>query len=214
MKITNSIVLQFESALLQLNRVNAAKILKDCYEKEMSVEVLEELATMALERIGDGWENGTVSLSQIYMSGVICEELISVYLSEKSSVNLNLPRIGMAVLCDYHGMGKRLVISALRAGGAEVIDFGIGLDVDEIVRKTLENKIGILLISTLMLTSALKVKELKRKLLDQGAFSVQIIVGGAPFRLDSSLWRKVGADADGKNASSVLNTIRNLLMGE
>jgi len=214
MKSTNTNVLQFESALLQLNRVKAAKILKDCYEKEKSFEALEELATMALERIGDGWENGTVSLSQIYMSGVICEELILEYLSEKSAMKLDLPRIGIAVLCDHHGMGKRLVISALHAAGAEVIDFGVGLDVDEIVQKTMENKIEILLISTLMLPSALKVKELKRKLLDQGALSVQIIVGGAPFRLDSSLWRKVGADADGKNASSILNIIRNLLMGE
>lgn len=30
----------------------------------------------ALDRIGTGWENGTIALSQVYMSGRICEEVV------------------------------------------------------------------------------------------------------------------------------------------
>ena len=39
----------------------------------------------ALERIGDGWEEGQLSLSQVYMSGVICEEMIEKYIPKYSS---------------------------------------------------------------------------------------------------------------------------------
>ena len=79
----------------------------------------------------------------------------------------------------------------------------------KIVNKTIKNDIDILLISTLMLPSALKVKDVVKVLRDRDS-SVKIIVGGAPFRLDSNLWKKVNADFDGKNGSEVLKIIKSM----
>ena len=121
-------------------------------------------------------------------------------------------RIGIAVLQDHHALGKRIVASVLRAGGYDLIDFGHGLSVDEIVEKTRASQIDFLLISTLMLPSALQVKKVVEKLRAKHV-PVKVIVGGAPFRLDRDLWQQVDADADGKNGTQVAKVIDSLAEG-
>lgn len=203
---------EFKKALLQINRMRAAEIFEQCSASEKGFGQLEQLAIQSLEIIGNSWNNGTISLSQVYMSGVICEELIDKYLPKFQIKRTNIPKIAIGVLLDYHGLGKRIVYSILRAGGFEIMDFGQGLSVEDLVVKTIEHQVEILLISTLMLPSALKVKAVKEQLAAQGA-SPRIVVGGAPFRLDKNLWQTVGADADGKTASSIIKTIEALVGG-
>ena len=212
MEISEQLLPEFEKALLQINRVKAQEIIEKCYASEERFEQIENLIIKSLEYVGDGWENGGISLSQVYMSGVICEELIEKYLPKTQIKRIDNPKIAIAVLLDHHALGKRIVYSILRSGGYEIIDLGQGLSVDELVEKTIENKIDILLISTLMLSSALKVKTLIELLSTQDKVP-KVIVGGAPFRLDKSLWANVGADADGKNASNIINTIDAIIKG-
>ncbi len=206
----DSLVVEFENALLQINRIKALEIFESCYKEENSFKVLEKVAIKTLERIGEGWDEGRISLSQVYMSGVICEELIEKYLPIFNIERKTSPKIAIGVLQDYHALGKRIVYSMLNSSGYEVLDFGQGLSVDELVNKTIENKIEVLLISTLMLPSALKVKEVREKLIKEG-YNTKIIVGGAPFRLDSDLWKNVQADADGKNASDIVSVLERVV---
>ncbi len=203
---------EFQTALLQIDRVKAAEIFESCYLQNKSFEALEYLTMGALEKIGTDWEDGQLSLSQVYMSGVICEELIEQYMPNFNVTSNKEPRIGIAVLQDHHALGKRIVCSVLRAGGYDVLDFGQGLSAEEISEKTMEKKVDILLISTLMLASALQVKKVV-EILREKNMPVKIIVGGAPFRLDSSLWQKVNADADGKNGTEVSKMIEKLARG-
>ena len=203
----------FQTALLQIDRIRAVEIFESIYLKDRNFETLEHLTMEALERIGVGWEDGQLSLSQVYMSGVICEELIKKYIPKCGSSYKNKPKISIAVLQDHHALGKRIVYSVLRASGYDLIDFGQGLSVEKIVEKTIEAEIDILLISTLMLPSALKVKNVVESLRKNGS-SVKVVVGGAPFRLDSSLWQKVNADADGKNGTEVIKIIDKLTEGK
>lgn len=213
MKITDTTTLEFETTLLQINRVKAKEIFEQAFKQTSHFEDLETLVTRTLERIGQGWEDGSVSLAQVYMSGVICEELMDQYLPKMDTARKIIPKMAVVVLQDHHGLGKRIVTSILRAGGFEVLDFGQGLSVDEVVQKTIDNNLEILLISTLMLPSALKVKEVKEKLLAKGS-GTKIIVGGAPFRLDVNLWKAVNADADGKNASTIISTVEMMMGGK
>jgi methanogenic corrinoid protein MtbC1 len=201
---------EFKTALLQINRIKAAEIFENFYINGTGFNQLEILAIRSLEQIGEGWERGNVSLSQVYMSGVICEELIEKYLPIFNVERKNTPKIAIGVLQDHHALGKRIVYSMLGSAGYEVLDFGQGLSVDELVNKTIENKIEVLLISTLMLPSALKVKEVREKLIKEGHIT-KIIVGGAPFRLDSDLWKNVQADADGKNASDIVSVLERVV---
>jgi len=77
----------------------------------------------------------------------------------------------------------------------------------DIVEK--KDGIKILLISVLMLPSALKVREVREKL-DGSGLNIKIVVGGAPFLFDDKLWKEVGADAMGRYASEAVTIITSL----
>ncbi|MFA6807469.1 MAG: cobalamin-dependent protein [Eubacteriales bacterium] len=204
-------IIDFKQALYSINRLEAEKILAQCVEEaENTMEVIEGLVVRTLDEIGSEWEEGRVSLSQVYMSGVICEELVDQLLLPQSQKRKNQPRMAIAVLEDHHLLGKRIVCSVVRASGYELIDYGHGLMVDDIVERVVRDKIQIMLISTLMLSSALKVKDLKKKLNDLGA-PTKVIVGGAPFRLDYQLCKDVDADGAAVTAAETIGVIKKVV---
>ncbi len=66
---------QFVTALLAVDRVHAAEILQASAARQGSLAALEALVAPALEQIGAAWEKGECALTQVYMSGRICEAL-------------------------------------------------------------------------------------------------------------------------------------------
>ena len=204
---------EFTNALLSVNRAEASAVLDRYYAARKDFACIEEIVSESLRDIGEGWDKGKVSLSQVYMSGVICEDLIDGFLPITHTELKTSPRIGIAVLLDHHSLGKKIVSSIIKSNGYELIDFGHGLSSDDIVRLAIKHKVDVVLISTLMLNSALKVKEIKDKLRLTNP-DIKIIAGGAPFRLDNKLWQKVGADANGGNASDIMNIIGKVVAGK
>ena len=87
------------------------------------------------------------------------------------------------------------------------MDLGGGLNADNLTGIVKNEKIKILLLSVLMLPSALRIKELKERLADT---DVKIIVGGAPFRFDTNLWKEIGADGFGKDSSEAIEIVTKL----
>jgi len=200
---------EFRQALLAVDRLRSRKILEECGEEMPLPQLVESLVTPALERIGAGWEDGTVALSQVYMSSRICEELVDSILPPHSPERREQPRMAIAAIEDHHALGKRIVYSALRAGGFELRDYGHGVTVDELVARVKEDGIELLLVSALMLPSALRVKALRRRL-DEADGRVRIVVGGAPFRFDDQLWREVGAHATAGSAAAAVALVSRL----
>ena len=197
-------------ALLNIDRVKADEILS--LTLPSGFKEVEHLVIETLEEIGNGWENGTYSLAQVYMSGVICEELMDKHLNQTDLPAKLSPHIGIGVLLDHHMLGKRIVSAVARASGYAVTDLGAGLSVKELADAVIEQDIRILMVSVLMLPSALKIAELREQLRSRGK-EVQIIVGGAPFRLDHSLWARVGADAQGKTAADIASVLDKMTEG-
>ncbi len=113
--------------------------------------------------------------------------------------------MAIATLADYHFLGKRIVYSALRASGYGLLDYG-RVEVAEVVDRVKNDRIDIVLLSTLMLPSALLVREV-RSAMDAAGLATRIVVGGAPFRFDARLWKEVGADAMGANASQAIELV-------
>jgi methanogenic corrinoid protein MtbC1 len=203
--IALSLMQELEHALLALDRTAALSVLASANFSDDSFEIIEGLIAPALERIGAGWERGEIALSQVYMAGRICEELVDDLLPP-ADVERRRPRMAIAVLEDYHMLGKRIVYSVLRSGGFELADYG-QMKSGDLVERVKHDGIRILLISTLMLPSALKVKDV-REGLDRAGADVKIVVGGAPFRFDDRLWKEVRADGTARTASGAIEIVR------
>jgi methanogenic corrinoid protein MtbC1 len=153
---------------------------------------MEAVIAPVLEAIGTSWQNGDTALVQIYFSSKICEGIVLKLFGESAHEFASVPKIAVATLEDFHQLGAKVVRMSIQSAGQKVIDYG-RMDVAALAEKVSNDGTEYLLISTLMLRSALKVEEL-RKALDSKGCKVKIIVGGAPFRFDWSLWRKVNAD--------------------
>lgn len=206
----------FLDALLAIDRHKLGEIATATAAAE-PLAAIDELVVPALEEIGERWEQGKVSLSQVYMSGRLCEELFSKLqpgqpgevagLDGRDESEPNQPlRIAISTLDDYHLLGKRMVAAVLRASGYPLQDYGTA-NAASLATWVQRDRIQVLLLSVLMLPSALRVQEL-RKLLDAAGVQVQLLVGGAPFRFDPNLWREVGADGTGASAADALALVR------
>lgn len=198
---------ELHSALAALDRPRIEALFDAAVRRDGPMQAIEELMVPALIRLGEEWDRGEIALSQIYMSSRICEDIVERALPPMAAERKSHPRMAIAVLSDYHTLGKRIVLSVMRASGFEVIDYG-RLDVAALVDRVLADEIEILLISVLMLPAALKVKAVRAALDARGA-RVKIAVGGAPFLFDQELWREVGADAIGRNAAEAAAIVRN-----
>ncbi len=195
-------------ALLMLNREKVEQILMHASENQSMIEVTGNLVSAVLHDMGDDWEQGKLALSQIYMSGLLCEEIIDKLIPAQSSTRISQPKMAIGVFEDYHMLGKRIVYSSLRACGYELMDLGGGLKTAHLLEIVQKEKVKILLVSVLMLPSALHIKELSKQLANH---DVKLVVGGAPFRFDDALWQEVGADACGKDASEAVKIVSKLI---
>jgi methanogenic corrinoid protein MtbC1 len=167
---------------------------------------IDDLALPALEEIGRRWDAGALPLAQVYISGRICESIIDEILTGSAVARRTLPRLGIAALNDQHTLGKRVVSLVVRSAGYELMDYGSISSPEELARRAAADSLDILMLSALMLSSALQVERVRRQLTALRA-PARLIVGGAPFRLDPALWQRVGADACGATASDAVRLI-------
>ena len=189
--------IDFERALVSLDRAAAQRVLGSFCGTEGLSLATDHLIAPVMENIGRLWDEGHLSLSQVYMAGRLCEELIT--LDTAHNPPSESITVATVVLSDYHYLEKRLVDASLRAAGFAPIDYG-RMDLQPLVDRVLKERPSVLMVSALMLPSALMVLSLTTQL-REAKCSTKVIVGGAPFRLDPELWKFVKADAMGRVAS-------------
>ena len=202
---------RFREALESLDRIGADAVFSQALARMTPLQAVESLVVPALEQIGAAWQAGTVALSQVYMSGLYCEQLVERVLPPGDPDRKRQPRAAIAVLDDHHLLGKQIVHAVLRASGFELSDYG-SIGREALVERVIADRLEVLLISVLMLPSALGVAEVRAMLKARGC-EVRIAVGGAPFLFDPELWREVGADAMGRNAADAVRLLEGW-MGE
>jgi 5-methyltetrahydrofolate--homocysteine methyltransferase len=87
-----------------------------------------------------------------------------------------------AIICtvegDIHDIGKNIVAMMLENNGFQMVDLGKDVSADKIVAAVIEHKADIVLLSALLTTTMLKMKEVKARLLEQN-IDIPIMVGGA-----------------------------------
>ena len=202
-------VKRFRQALLDVDHVSAQAILTEASAALSPLQQVDQLIVPALQEIGERWERGEAALSQVYMSGRICEKLTQALLPGGGPNRAGQSKLAVTVLEDFHYLGKNMVCSALRASGFDFVDYG-HTDVRGLVERVCTDGVKVLLISSLMLPSALKVREVRSRL-DAAGARVCLVVGGAPYRFDPEMWREVGADAMGYSALDAIAIVQRLM---
>jgi methylmalonyl-CoA mutase cobalamin-binding domain/chain len=197
---------EIEAGLLANDRSCVREILVFKLRDMPPLERIDRLIAPVLDTIGMKWERGQVSLSQVYLGTKLADELVEEMIGVSDVVRRKEPVIAVSVLEDHHLLGLKVVKMTLQSAGYDVIDYG-RTTVEELVKSIERDHVHYLLLSTLMLRSALLIKDL-RELLDINGSEIVIIAGGAPFRFDAQLCRKVGADLTTASPIEALDYIR------
>lgn len=206
----NTLSSQFEQYLLSTNKDAASKLIQKEFTGKNAFQLIREIVMPALRSIELSWKNNEIPMSHQYMANHICEEIVNSILPPESPQRKDMPRLAITTLGDEFMLGKKIVISCMKASGFNIHDYGTMM-VEDVVNKVQEDKIELILVSTRMPEFAYKVKNLRANF-DKEGINTKIIVGGAPFLLDDKLWNEVGADSMAADSTEALFKVYEMMV--
>ena len=165
------------------------------------LEIINQELVPALDRVGKGFEKGTVFLPQLLMSADAAKKAFTVIKDQFSDGEMDrsdLPKIILAtVKGDIHDIGKNIVKVLLENYNFDVIDLGKDVSPEKIVEAARTHDVKLVGLSALMTTTVVSMEETIRLLRDQKP-DCKVMVGGAV--LNQEYADMIGADFYGKDA--------------
>ncbi|MDM8236393.1 homocysteine S-methyltransferase family protein [[Ruminococcus] torques] len=170
-------------------------------EEKAPLDIINEELIPALNRVGDGFEKGTVFLPQLLMSAEAAKSAFAVLKEKMDKSGEVQEKKGTIVIAtvkgDIHDIGKNIVKVLLENYSFDVIDLGKDVPPEKIVDTVLEKKAPLAGLSALMTTTVVSMEETIRQLREK-APECRVMVGGAV--LNQEYADMIGADFYGKDA--------------
>ena len=158
----------------------------------------------ALDRVGKGFEAGTVFLPQLLMSAEAAKAAFDVVKDamrgETQAVRGKI--ILATVKGDIHDIGKNIVKVLLENYGYQVIDLGKDVAPEVILDTVRKEQVPVVGLSALMTTTVVSMEQTIR-LLREKAPGIKIVVGGAV--LTQEYADSIGADCYAKDAMATVH---------
>lgn len=184
--------------------IQAAEAAKQALEQGMSgLDIVNSQLIPALDRVGTGFEKGTIFLPQLLMSADAAQAAFEVIKTSMAGERKEIRgRIILAtVKNDIHDIGKNIVKVLLENYGYEVIDLGRDVDPGIIVDTAVKQKIRLVGLSALMTTTVVSMEETIRQLRAADP-SIKVVVGGAVMTQEYA--DSIGADCYAKDAMATV----------
>jgi methanogenic corrinoid protein MtbC1 len=204
----------YNEAVFETDKPAALAVVNQALREGLSPEdIVFKLVIPAVESMMERIEKDPDSnLAQHFMTAQIAADVTENMLEKFSSPPEIIGKVVIgAASGDLHSLGKRIVSGCLKSLMVEVIDLGINVSAEKFVEAAVANDAQVIAISAMMVHTAtgengsIKVKALLKQRGLEG--KIKLAVGGAPYRFDPELYRKVGADAwapDGVTAAKVI----------
>ena len=199
---------QLVALMMNVDRAGAAQLIEAALHDGVSKDqVIAEILEPALGQLGVLWGTQEIALAQAFIGAKIAEDALFRCLPSEGQVSSNEPK-GTVVIGniedDFHSLGRRMVVSFLKASGWEVHDLGNDVTAEVFVDQALEVGALVIGVSAMMHTTALNIKKV-RDLIDARGLQkrLKLAVGGAVFIWRPELVDEVGGDGSAKNAALV-----------
>lgn len=188
----------------------------DIVKKELSKgvkpgEILDGLLIPAINEVGVLFDKQKYFLPQLISSANTMEQAVEYLepLLKEGGSQEKMPTIIIATVeGDIHDIGKNLVALMLRNYGYDVIDLGKDVPADEIIAAAKEHDASIIVLSALMTTTMMRMKDtiaLKKK----ENLDVKVMIGGAV--TTQSFADEIGADGYSTDAADAVRLAKKLL---
>lgn len=193
--------MSLETAVIKGLREETLHIASELLEVKEPLEIIDGELIPALDKVGKGFESGTVFLPQLLMSAEAAKgafQVIKEALQQRGQVGGKKDKIILAtVKGDIHDIGKNIVKVLLENYSFDVIDLGKDVAPEVIVEKAMDEHVMLIGLSALMTTTVVSMEE-TIKLIREKLPDCKVMVGGAV--LNQEYADMIGADFYGKDA--------------
>lgn len=189
-------------------KAEAAARTKDLLQTTAPLDIINTQLIPALDRVGQGFEQGTVFLPGLLMSADAAKaafDEIKAVLQETGAQNAEKTahKIVLAtVKGDIHDIGKNIVKVLLENYGFAVLDLGKDVDPERILETARREQVKLVGLSALMTTTVVNMEK-TIALLHREYPACRVMVGGAVLTQDYA--DRIGADFYSKDA---MGTVR------
>ena len=201
-----------DEAIIRGLRADAGKLAKAALETENELSLVEGHLIPALDKVGEGYEQGKVFLPQLLSAAQAAQsvfEVIRASIAQKGGAPVKKGSLVIAtVKGDIHDIGKNIVKTVLENYGYEVIDLGRDVPPETILQTVEAEHIRLVGLSALM-TTTLPAMEETIHLLQTLPEPPAIMVGGAVVTPEYA--RRMGADYYSKDARQSVEIAREVL---
>lgn len=196
-----------EKGLKEAAGTRAAQLL----ETQEPLFVINEYLVPALDRVGQGFEKGTIFLPQLLLSAEAAKEAFKVIKEKLAVKGVAQEKKNKVILAtvkgDIHDIGKNIVKVLMENYGFDVIDLGKDVAPERIVRTAVEQDVRLVGLSALMTTTVVSMEETIACLRKEKP-DCKVMVGGAV--LNQEYADMIGADFYGKDAMQSVSYAKEL----
>jgi methanogenic corrinoid protein MtbC1 len=210
----DAIIKAYNEAVFETDKEAAFDVVNAALANGMTAEeiVFKVVIPAVEEMMSNITKDPDANLAQHFMTAQIAAEV-----TEKMLLKFEHPPeiIGRVVIGtahgDLHSLGKRIVMGCLKALMVDVTDLGVNVPAEKFVDEAIAHDAQVIAVSAMMVHTATGdggARRVRQILQERGLEKrFRLVVGGAPYRFDSELYKTVGADgwaSDGVNAGRVI----------
>ena len=173
------------NALIKGISDNLETDLKEAVEKyPKAVDIIEGPLMKGMNIVGELFGEGKMFLPQVVKSARTMKQAVAFLteITELAEVSANAQKAGKVLLAtvkgDVHDIGKNIVAVVMACNNYEVIDMGVMVPAEQIVRKAKEEKVDIIGLSGLITPSLEEMVNVANELTRAG-LNIPIMIGGA-----------------------------------
>ncbi len=198
----NSLAASIERGLKE----QAVRAVRELLTDKDPMELINQEMIPALDRVGKGFEAGTIFLPQLLMSAEAAKAAFEIVREVLQASGSRQEKKGDIILAtvkgDIHDIGKNIVKVLLENYGYEVLDLGKDVPPEKIVDLAVERRVKLVGLSALM-TTTVPSMEATIVLLRKKAPWAKVMVGGAV--LTKEYADSMGADQYCRDAMASVN---------
>lgn len=177
------------------------------------MEILNIGMIGAMDEIGERFKTGEVYVPEMLVAAKTMKlgvEILKPHLASGDSASG-----GKVLICTVHGdlhdIGKNLVSMMIESAGFDVMDIGVDVPKEKIIKTLLDNPdIQVVALSALLTTTMPSLEETVGAIRAENSIShVRILIGGAP--ITANFGEAIGADAYASDAASAVTSVKELI---
>ncbi|MFL2816408.1 MAG: methionine synthase [Alphaproteobacteria bacterium] len=161
-------------------------IVKDTEEARLEfgnpIKVIEGPLMDGMNHIGDLFGSGQMFLPQVVKSARVMKEAVAYlepFMENEKKTKIHSGKILLAtVKGDVHDIGKNIVGVILQCNNYEVVDLGVMVPGEEILKKAIENKVDMIGLSGLITPSLDEMCSVAKEM-EKKNFQIPLLIGGA-----------------------------------